>query len=31
MGLKPVAHIQGGFSAWRKAGGPIETAPAKSK
>lgn len=25
MGLKPVAHIEGGFGAWQKAGGPIET------
>jgi rhodanese-related sulfurtransferase len=25
MGLKPVAHIKGGFGAWRDAGGPIET------
>ena len=24
MGLKPVAHISGGFAAWRDAGGPIE-------
>jgi rhodanese-related sulfurtransferase len=24
MGLKPVAHIQGGFGAWRKAGGPVQ-------
>jgi rhodanese-related sulfurtransferase len=24
MGLKPVAHIIGGFGAWRAAGGPIE-------
>lgn len=24
MGLKPVAHIGGGFSAWRDAGGPVE-------
>lgn len=24
MGLKPVAHLDGGFTAWRKAGGPIE-------
>ena len=24
MGLKPVAHIKGGFGAWRDAGGPIE-------
>ncbi|MEX0283054.1 MAG: rhodanese-like domain-containing protein [Paracoccaceae bacterium] len=24
MGLAPVAHIEGGFTAWEKAGGPIE-------
>ena len=24
MGLKPVAHIAGGFSAWKQAGGPVE-------
>jgi rhodanese-related sulfurtransferase len=24
MGLKPVAHIVGGFGAWKRAGGPIE-------
>ena len=24
MGLKPVAHVGGGLSAWREAGGPIE-------
>jgi len=24
MGLKPVAHIEGGFTAWEKAGAPIE-------
>ena len=24
MGLNPVAHIEGGFGAWQKAGGPIE-------
>ena len=24
MGLKPVAHIDGGFSAWKKAGGPVD-------
>jgi rhodanese-related sulfurtransferase len=24
MGLTPVAHIQGGFGAWQKAGGPVE-------
>ncbi|MCG6122906.1 MAG: rhodanese-like domain-containing protein [Microvirga sp.] len=27
MGLSPVAHIAGGFSAWREAGGPVEPAP----
>ena len=24
MGLAPVAHLAGGFGAWKKAGGPIE-------
>jgi rhodanese-related sulfurtransferase len=24
MGLKPVAHIAGGFVAWKAAGGPVE-------
>ena len=24
MGLTPVAHIEGGFKAWREAGGPVE-------
>jgi rhodanese-related sulfurtransferase len=24
MGLKPVAHIVGGFGAWKAAGGPID-------
>src|SRR3954466_7843437 len=24
MGLKPVAYIEGGFGAWREAGGPVE-------
>jgi len=24
MGLKPVAHIDSGFSGWKKAGGPVE-------
>ena len=23
MGLNPVAHIDGGFDAWKKAGGPV--------
>ncbi len=25
MGMRPVAHIHGGFGAWREAGGPVET------
>lgn len=25
MGLKPVAHIDGGFGAWKKTGGPVES------
>jgi rhodanese-related sulfurtransferase len=24
MGLRPVAHISGGFGAWKAAGGPVE-------
>ena len=24
MGLKPVAHIKGGFGAWKKAGAPVD-------
>lgn len=24
MGLKPVAHVIGGFGAWKKEGGPVE-------
>ena len=24
MGLRPVAHIAGGFGAWKAAGGPVE-------
>ena len=26
MGLRPVAHILGGFKAWKDAGGPVEEA-----
>ncbi|HSQ70192.1 MAG TPA: rhodanese-like domain-containing protein [Steroidobacteraceae bacterium] len=25
MGLTPVCHIEGGFSAWKKAGAPVES------
>ena len=31
MGLKPVAHIEGGFGAWREAGGPVEKVEPKPK
>ena len=31
MGLKPVAHIAGGFGAWKAAGGPIEAPADKPK
>jgi rhodanese-related sulfurtransferase len=31
MGLKPVAHIAGGFGAWRAAGGPVEATTALRK
>ena len=31
MGLGPVAHIAGGFAAWRKANGPLEAPTAKPK
>jgi rhodanese-related sulfurtransferase len=31
MGLKPVAHIAGGFSAWKAAGGPVEALEAAKK
>ncbi|RYE82259.1 MAG: rhodanese-like domain-containing protein [Hyphomicrobiales bacterium] len=24
MGLKPVAHVEGGFGAWKKAGAPVD-------
>jgi rhodanese-related sulfurtransferase len=24
MGLQPVAHVEGGFGAWKKAGGPFD-------
>ncbi|MEQ1718626.1 MAG: rhodanese-like domain-containing protein [Hyphomicrobium sp.] len=29
MGLAPIAHIQGGFAAWKEAGGAIEAVPPK--
>jgi rhodanese-related sulfurtransferase len=29
MGLRPVAHVKGGFGAWKKAGGPVEAPEAK--
>ena len=29
MGLEPVADIEGGFSGWKKAGGPVGEKPVK--
>ncbi|TVR06079.1 MAG: rhodanese-like domain-containing protein [Salinarimonadaceae bacterium] len=31
MGLSPVAHIAGGFSAWREAGAPVEQVEDKER
>ncbi|ARN81762.1 rhodanese-like domain-containing protein [Methylocystis bryophila] len=31
MGLESVCHLEGGFSAWRKAGGPVEPINPKSE
>ena len=31
MGLKPVAHIAGGFGAWKEAGGPVEAPGRRSR
>ena len=31
MGLKPVAHLGGGFAAWKKEGGPVEAYAPKKK
>jgi rhodanese-related sulfurtransferase len=31
MGLAPVCHIEGGFTAWREAGGPVEKKEEKPK
>lgn len=30
MGLEPVCHIEGGFRAWKEAGGPVEAGGPKS-
>lgn len=30
MGLRPVVHLGGGFSAWKEAGGPVEGAEIKA-
>jgi len=30
MGLSPVAHIEGGFGAWKTAGGPVAVKAAKA-
>ena len=31
MGLKPAAHVEGGFGAWKKAGGPVGAYAPKAK
>lgn len=31
MGLAPVAHVDGGFGAWREAGGPVEEPMARAE
>ncbi|MCY4320330.1 MAG: rhodanese-like domain-containing protein [Alphaproteobacteria bacterium] len=31
MGLAPVAHIEGGFAAWKEAGGPVVARPRKGE
>lgn len=31
MGLKPVAHLEGGFGGWKEAGGPIGDRPQRKK
>jgi rhodanese-related sulfurtransferase len=31
MGLKPVAHITGGFGEWKKSGAPVEEPESKAK
>jgi len=31
MGLKPVAHIRGGYGAWKASGGPVEMPPERPK
>ncbi len=31
MGLKPVAHMSGGFTAWKEAGGAVEAFTPKDK
>jgi rhodanese-related sulfurtransferase len=30
MGLAPVAHVEGGFAAWKAGGGPVGRKPPKS-
>lgn len=31
MGMERVAHVDGGFKAWRDAGGPVEAKPVKGR
>ena len=29
MGLQPIAHVEGGFTAWKNTGGPVEITQSK--
>jgi rhodanese-related sulfurtransferase len=31
MGLAPVCHLEGGFSAWKQAGGPVSARPQRAR
>lgn len=31
MGMERVAHVDGGFKAWKESGGPVAAKPAKAK
>jgi rhodanese-related sulfurtransferase len=31
MGLQPVAHLDGGFTGWKEAGGPVEAVTPRTK
>lgn len=31
MGMERIAHVDGGFTAWKESGGPVAAKPAKAK